>query len=273
MALGQEAADRLGDEGCAPQAAADQDLEARLAGLVAAHLQADIVDLDRRPVARRAGDRDLELAWQERELRVQARPLADQLGIDARVLDLLGGDAGVVIGGDVADAVAAGLQGVHLDPGQLVQQVGHPVEPGPVVLNVLARGEVAVALVVAARDIGEGAHLPRREGAVGNRDPQHVGVELEIEPIHQAQGLEFLLAQLTTQSPGDLAAELGDPLAHQSAIEFVVAVHGFGFTLAAQATSACLPRSRRTVGPRARIASRWRTGRGTAPSSQVTSIR
>src|SRR3970040_1874017 len=46
----------------------------------------------------RGGDGDLELARQEREFRVQGRPLADDLGVDARILDLVGGDAGVLVG-------------------------------------------------------------------------------------------------------------------------------------------------------------------------------
>ena len=106
---------RLGDHRRAALAAADQHLEADLAGLVAVHAQADVVHLDGGAIVRRAGDGDLELARQEREFRMEGRPLADDLAVDARILDLVGGDAGELIGGDVADAVAAGLDGVHLD--------------------------------------------------------------------------------------------------------------------------------------------------------------
>src|SRR3546814_7148582 len=95
-----------------------------------------------------------------------ARPLADDLAVDARVLDLVAGGAGEMVGGHVADAVAAGLDGMHLDARQLFQNVGHLIEAGPVVLDVLARGEMAVAAVVVARDAGELASLPRRQRAV-----------------------------------------------------------------------------------------------------------
>ena len=99
----------------APEAAADIDGEAELARLVAHDLQADVVRLDHGAVVRRAVDRDLELARQERELRMQRRPLPQDLGVGARVGDLVVGDAGEMIGGDVADAVARGLDRVHLD--------------------------------------------------------------------------------------------------------------------------------------------------------------
>src|SRR2546430_17444206 len=45
---------------------------------------------------------------------MQRRPLADDFGQRARILDLLAGGAGELIGGDVAYAVAAGLDAMHL---------------------------------------------------------------------------------------------------------------------------------------------------------------
>jgi hypothetical protein len=68
--------------------AADDDLEAGLPRAVAAHDQADVVDLDGRAVLLAPGHRDLELARQERELGVQRRPLPDDLAPDARIVDL-----------------------------------------------------------------------------------------------------------------------------------------------------------------------------------------
>jgi hypothetical protein len=52
------------------------------------------VHLDRGAVVRGAGDRDLELARQEREFRMQRRPLPQDFGPDARILDLVGARAG-----------------------------------------------------------------------------------------------------------------------------------------------------------------------------------
>ena len=55
---------------------------------------------------------------------MQRRPLPQDLGIGARVGDLVGGGAGEMVGRDVADAIARGLDGVHLDAGELGQDVG-----------------------------------------------------------------------------------------------------------------------------------------------------
>ena len=183
---GQEVADDLADHRRPPEPAADHHPIADLAGLVADDAEADIVDADRRPVLGRAGHRDLELARQPAELGVQARPLADQLGGRARVLDLVGGDAGEMVGGDVADAIARGLDAVHLDVGEQIENVGDVLQPRPVELDVLPRGEMAVAAVVAVGDQGELAQLARAQRAIGNGDAQHVGVKLEVEAVHLA---------------------------------------------------------------------------------------
>ena len=151
IALGQERLDGLADERRAPEPAADDHLEADLAGAVAVQPQADVVDLDRGAVVGGRRHGDLELARQEREFRMQRRVLAQDLGPDARVLDLVGRDAGPLIGGDVADAIAAGLHAVQPDAARSAIDVGQLLELDPVELEVLPRGEVAVAAVVAAR--------------------------------------------------------------------------------------------------------------------------
>jgi len=172
------------------------DLESRLTGVVPDHPEPDVVDLHGGAIVGRTRDGNLELARQERELRVQRGPLSDDLGIDTGVVDFVGCDTGKLVGGDIADAVAAGLDGVHLDRGELIENVGDLLEPGPVVLDVLTRGEVAIALVVDPGDTGQHAHLIGRQDAVGDGDPQHIGVELQVEPVHQAQRLEFVLGEL-----------------------------------------------------------------------------
>jgi hypothetical protein len=224
--LRQERPDRLGDHGRAALAAADQHLEADLAGLVPVHAQADIVHLHGGAVVRRTRDRDLELAREERELRMEGRPLPDDFAVDAGIFDLIAGHAGKVIGGDVADAVAGGLDGVHLHARQLGQDVGRVLQPDPVELQVLPRGEVAVALVVAARDVGQLAQLPGRERAVGHGDAQHVGMQLQIESVHQAQRLELVFAELAGDAAVHLIAELLDAFVDQRLIIVVVAIHG-----------------------------------------------
>jgi hypothetical protein len=160
LRLGQERADQLADHRRPPQPAADEHLVADLAHLVPHDAQADIVDADRGPILGGAGHRDLELARQPAELRVQARPLPDQLGGRPRILDLVGGDAGIMVGGGVADAIARGLDAVHLDVREQVEDVRHFLQPWPVELDVLPCGEMAVAAIVAVGDQGELAQLP-----------------------------------------------------------------------------------------------------------------
>ena len=113
--------------GVRPETAADEHLEADLAALVLVHPQADVVDRDRGAVVRRARDRDLELARQVRELGMQERVLAQQLAIDARIGELVLRAARELVRRDVADAVARGLDRVHLDVAELVDDVRHLV--------------------------------------------------------------------------------------------------------------------------------------------------
>ena len=93
VALGQELPDGLADERRAPEAAADQHLETGIALGVAVQAQPDIVHLDGGAVMARCRDGDLELARQKREFRMQRGILAQHFGPDARILDLVGGDA------------------------------------------------------------------------------------------------------------------------------------------------------------------------------------
>ena len=136
-----------------------------------------------------------------------------------------GRDAGPLVGGDVAHAIAAGLHAVQADAGEIGHGVGQFLELDPVELDVLPRGEMAVAAIVAARDMRQHAQLRRRQRAVGNGDAQHVGVQLQIDAVHQPQRLEFVFGQFARQAPRDLVAEFGDALGDQGAVEFVVDVH------------------------------------------------
>ncbi|MND98090.1 hypothetical protein D3C80_904290 [compost metagenome] len=221
----QAVADLLAEDRRAPQAAAHQHAQAHFTGFVAVEVEADVVHLDRRAVFFGGAEGDLELARQEEELRVDGRPLAEDLGHRARVQQLVGGYPGKGFGGDVAHAVAGGLDGVHLHLGQLLEDVRHFGEFDPVELDVLPGGEVAVAAVVLAGDARQAAQLVRRQGAVGDGDPQHVGVLLQVQAVLQAQRQELFLAQLTADTPRHLVAELRHALQHQGAVVVVVVVH------------------------------------------------
>ena len=197
--------------------------------------QADVVPGSRGAVLGRAADGDLELARQERELRMQRAPLAQDLAVGPRIDDLVGGDAGEAVAGDVADAVAAGLDAVHVGVGEHVHDVGGVAQRDPVELAVLARREVAeaaapgvgpvVAAVELARDAREGAQLLRAQLAVGHGDAQHRRVALHVPAVLQAQRAEFVVAELAREVALELVAELRRAPVHEVAVEIVVSVH------------------------------------------------
>ncbi len=106
--------------------------------------------------------------------------------------------------------------------GQRVRQFG---ELDPVELDILPRGEMTVAAIVAARDMGQRPQLLRRQRAVGDGDAEHVGVQLQIHPVLQPQHLEFVLGEFAGEPALHLVAEFGDAFVDQCAIEFVICVH------------------------------------------------
>ncbi len=156
---------------------------------------------------------------------MQGEMLAQQLRPDAGILDLVGRNPGPLVGGDVAHAVAAGLHPVQSGAREIGHGVGQLRKLDPVELDVLPGGEVAVIAVVAPGDMRQHAQLVRRERAVGNGDAQHVGMQLQIDAVHQPQRLELFLRELAGEPATDLAAELAHALGHQRAVEIIVDVH------------------------------------------------
>ena len=116
---------------------------------------------------------------------------------------------------------------MHLDGGEVAQDVRAIDELRPIVLDVLTRGEMAVAAVVGLRDVGERLHLARRQRSVGNGHTQHVGVELQVDAVHQAQRLELVFCQRAGDATLHLVAELGDAVGDEGGVELVVAIHQF----------------------------------------------
>jgi len=116
---------------------------------------------------------------------MQRRPLAKDFRIGPRIGDLVGGSPREMIGGDVAERIAAGLNAMHLDIGERVQDIRHIDQLDPVILEIGARSEMAVATIPFAPNHGELAKLPWAEHAVGDGDAQHVGVQLKIKPVPQ----------------------------------------------------------------------------------------
>ena len=88
-----------------------------------ADMQADIVHADCSAIMLGRRDGNLELARQEGELRMERAPLADDLAPGARIHQFVFRRTGIMIGCHVADTVTGGLDGMHLDLGQLGQHV------------------------------------------------------------------------------------------------------------------------------------------------------
>ena len=78
---------------------------------------------------------------------------------------------------------------------------------------------MGVVPVIAARDLGELAHLARRQLAIGNRDPQHRGVALDVESVLQAQRTELILGQASGEISAELVTVLADPLCDQLVVD------------------------------------------------------
>jgi len=222
---GEELADHVPDDGRASHAAADQNPKSDLAVGVPHRMNADVVHQRCCAIVRRAAYRDLEFARQIRELGMERRPLPEQLRVGARVDELVPGDAGEVIRGDVAHAVAAGLNGVHLNARELCQNVRHVLEPGPVELDVLTCGEVAVASVILAADVRQLAQLRRGQQSVRDRDAKHRSVLLDVQAVLEAQRPKFVFGQFARQKAPRLVAKLRDAFVDKALIDVVVLVH------------------------------------------------
>lgn len=66
-------------------------------------------------------------------------------------------DSGKGFSGDIAYAVARGLNRVHIHVREALENVRHLVQLHPVVLQVLVRGEMLVATIKILRDVRQGA--------------------------------------------------------------------------------------------------------------------
>ena len=128
--------------------------------------------------------------------------------------------------GDVAGVIARCLHGVNADLGKIRQGIRQFGELDPVELDILPGGEVAVAAVVAPRHMRQPPQLLRRQRAVGNRDAEHIGVQLQIDAVLQPQHLEFVFGEFAGQPALHLVAKFLDALVDNGAVEFVICVHG-----------------------------------------------
>ena len=152
-------------------------------------------------------------------------PLTQQFSHRTRVRNFIGGSTSKVVSRHVADRIARGLQRVHFHIGQCLEDIRHVLQFRPVVLDVLTGGEVAVALVPLFRNHRELAHLTAVERAIGDRNAQHVGVQLQIQTVHQAERTEFVFGQLTFNAAFHLIAELRNARADKGFVKVVILIH------------------------------------------------
>ena len=244
----QEFAHHRGDDRRAAHATTGQHAKAQFAVGGLDQVQADVVPPGDGTVVSGTADGDFELARQEGEFGVQRAPLAQDFAERARIGHFVHGNAGTLVGADVADAVAAGLDAVHVDAGEQVHHVGAVVQADPVELHVAAGREMAVATsqaaghgvreleavvgqrlgarcVVLARNAGQHTQLRRRDLAIGHGNAQHRRIALHVPAVLQAQRQEFLVAQQAILPATELVAELLGAAGHKVPVEVVVLVH------------------------------------------------
>ena len=126
----------------------------------------------------------------------------------------------------VAHAIATGLNRMHLDLSERRQNIGRIFEPGTVELKVLSGAEVAPPLIPTLGNITERPELAPRECSVGNGNPQHGRMTLDIEAILKPQRAKFVFGQLAGQEASSLVAVTRDAVVHDALIVLVVLVHG-----------------------------------------------
>ena len=114
---------------------------------------------------------------------------------------------------------------MHLNRRQFGQQVRRVGEADPVILDILPRGEMAVAPVIFPGDVRQHPHLPPVKRAIGDGDAQHIGVQLQIEAVHQPQRLELILGQFARHPALGLVAEFIDAGVNDGLVNPVVTIH------------------------------------------------
>src|SRR6266550_968038 len=111
---------------------------------------------------------------------MQRSPLANELGIGQRIGDFVTRHTAKMVAGYVTDAVTGCLDRMHLDRGELGENIGDVLELRPVELDVLTRREMPVASIVLAAYAGERSELSRRQQSIRNRYAQHRRVLLNV---------------------------------------------------------------------------------------------
>src|ERR1700722_13407714 len=225
MLARQKFAHHLTDDGRPAKTAARKDFESKFSRGTAHDVYPDIMDQRSGAILGRSRYRNLEFARKVGELGMERRPLPDDLAPGPRILEFIRGNSRKMIRGGIADAVAAGLNGVHLDGREFSQYVGHLLELRPVVLNVLAGGEMSGAAIVAPRNPAQRAQLYGGQQAVGDGDAQHRRMALNVQAIPQTQMPKFIVIQFAVEEAPRLIPKLGDSLVDQRFVDRVISIH------------------------------------------------
>ena len=67
---------------------------------------------------------------------------------------------------------------MQADAREIIEHIGNVAQLGPIVLDVLTGGEVAIAFVISLGQIRKQTHLGAIERSIGDRHAQHIGVQL-----------------------------------------------------------------------------------------------
>src|SRR5690554_3395019 len=73
--------------------------------------------------------------------------------------------------------------------------------------------------------MGQLAQLPARQRAIGHRYAQHIGMQLQIEPVHQPERAELVFAQFARQAAVYLISELCAAARDKRGVKFIISIH------------------------------------------------
>ena len=113
------------------------------------------------------------------------RPLPNELCIRPRISNLVDRRPRKLICRDVANCISAGLNRMHVDVRERVENVGCIDQTRPIELDILTGRKVAVTFVPFIRDVGQLAHLLTRERPIRDGNSQHIGMKLQINTVHE----------------------------------------------------------------------------------------
>ncbi len=114
---------------------------------------------------------------------------------------------------------------MHFNFCQFGKKIRELFQGKPVVLDILARGEVGIALVVVPTDGSQLTKLNTGQTAIGDGNPHHRCQTLQIYAVLQAQRQKLLSGQFTCQETPGLIPKLLYPFLQHLMVIFVVLVH------------------------------------------------